>query len=146
LEDKYCGTCKWNDKIHTQGAPCPWCEYGFTKWEPKGSLRVYVAGAYSSDNVIGVLNNMREGMRWATKVFLAGHAPFCPWLDYHYTLMLREGENLTVPDYYAYSMAWLRVADVVFVTPGWEASHGTKKEIEEAERLGIRVVYRMEDI
>lgn len=103
--------------------------------------RVYVAGAYSANNVIGVLDNMREGMRWATRVLLAGHAPFVPWFDFHFQLMLREGETLAVRDYYQYSLAWLRASDVVFVTPGWEQSKGTLAEIEEAERLGIPVVY-----
>jgi len=108
--------------------------------------RVYVAGAYSSGNVIGVLDNIREGMRWSTKVFLAGHAPFSPWLDFHYQLMLRDGEALSVPDYYEYSLAWLRASDCVFVTPGWEDSKGTVAEIQEAERLGIPVVYNIKDI
>jgi len=108
--------------------------------------RVYVAGAYSADNVLGVLNNIREGMRWSTKILLAGHAPFCPWLDFHFQLMLRENENLTVADYYAYSLAWLRASEVVFVTPNSENSHGTAKEVDLAEELGIPVVYRMEDI
>jgi hypothetical protein len=108
--------------------------------------RVYVAGAYSSNNVIGVLDNMREGMRWATKVFLAGHAPFAPWLDFHFQLMLREGESLAVDDYYQYSLAWMQAADVVFVTPGWESSKGTHAEIAEAVRLGIPVVYALDDV
>lgn len=103
--------------------------------------RIYVAGAYSANNVIGVLDNIREGMRWATKVFLAGHAPFAPWLDFHFQLMLREGERLKVEDYYEYSLAWLRASDVVFVTPGWEQSKGTIAEIAEANRLGIKIVY-----
>lgn len=108
--------------------------------------RVYVAGAYSASNVIAVLDNIRDGMRWATKVFLAGHAPFAPWLDFHYQIMLREDECLSVEDYYEYSLAWLRAAEVVFVTPGWEQSKGTVKEIAEAERLGIRVVYELDEI
>jgi len=108
--------------------------------------RVYVAGAYSADNVIAVLDNMREGMRWSTKVLLAGHAPFSPWLDFHFQLMLRDGERLLVEDYYQYSLAWLRASDVVFVIPGHERSKGTKAEVAEAHRLGIPVVYSIEEI
>lgn len=108
--------------------------------------RVYVAGAYSASNVIDVLDNMRRGMRWSTRVMLAGHAPFCPWIDYHFQLQLQEHEELTVEDYYAYSLAWLQVSDVVFVTPGWEKSKGTHAEIAEARRLGIPVVFSFDDI
>lgn len=101
--------------------------------------RIYVAGPYSSDNVIGVLTNMRQGMRKATELLTKGYAPFCPWLDFHYTLMLQREETLTVPDYYAYSIAWLEVSDGVLLLPGWENSNGTLKEIEIAEKLGIPV-------
>ena len=88
-------------------------------------IRCYVAGAYSGSNVLDVLNNIRNGLRWSTKVILDGMAPFVPWFDFHFQLMLRENENLTVEDYYNYSMEWLKVSGVVFVTPGWESSTGT---------------------
>lgn len=108
--------------------------------------RVYVAGAYNADNVMKVLDNMREGMRWSTKVMLLGHAPFCPWADFHFQLMLREGEELTLQNYYEYSLAWLRCSDIVFVTPGWERSKGTLAEINEAKRLDIKVIYDIEEL
>jgi hypothetical protein len=104
-------------------------------------IRCYVAGAYSGSNVLDVLNNIRNGLRWSTKVVLDGMAPFVPWFDFHFQLMLRENENLTVQDYYNYSMEWLKVSDVVFVTPGWENSNGTKKEIAVATSLDIPVIY-----
>ena len=103
--------------------------------------RIYIAGAYSASNVIAVLDNIREGMRLATKVFLLGYAPFCPWLDFHFQLMLREGETLTVEDYYKYSIAWLQVSDAMLLVPGWQSSKGTKKEIEIAHKWGIPIYY-----
>lgn len=103
--------------------------------------RVYVAGPYSADNVLSVLNNIRYGMRVATQVLLDGYAPFCPWLDFHFQLMLRPGEELTVPHYYDYSMAWLEAADIVLVLPGWETSKGTKEEVRVAKEKGIPVIF-----
>ncbi len=108
--------------------------------------RVYVAGAYSNNNVIGVLDNMRKGMRASVEVFLSGFSPFCPWLDYQFQLMLREGEVLTVQDYYNYSMAWLEVSDVVLVLPDSENSKGTQAEIERAKDLNIPIFYNLEDL
>ena len=46
--------------------------------------RIYVAGAYSDDNVLKILNHMRVGMRAGLKLLLAGYAPFVPWFDYHF--------------------------------------------------------------
>ena len=108
--------------------------------------RIYVAGAYSAGNVIGVLDNMREGMRLSTEVMLAGFAPFCPWLDYHFQLMLREGENLSVDDYYQYSLEWLEASNAVLLVPGWESSKGTIAEIERAGYWGIPVFKTLESV
>ena len=106
--------------------------------------RVYVAGAYSADNVITVLDNIREGMRLSTRIMLAGYAPFCPWLDFHFQLMLRNGERFTVEDYYRYSLAWLDVSDAMVLVPGWERSRGTLNEIDHASRISIPIFYDAE--
>lgn len=101
--------------------------------------RVYVAGAYSADNVLGVLDNMRRGMVMSKDVFLAGFAPWCPWMDYHYQLLLQDGESLTIQDYYEYSMAWLEASEAVLVLPNSEHSKGTQAEIRRATELKIPV-------
>ena len=108
--------------------------------------RVYVAGSFSSDNVLGVLDNMRIGMRKATEVLLNGYSPFVPWFDYHFQLNLREGEKLSVQDYYNYSLDWLEVSDALLVLPGSDSSNGTKKEIERAKELGIPIYYSLNEL
>jgi len=55
--------------------------------------------------------------------------------------MLREGESLSVDDYYRYSMDWLKVSDIVYVCNYRPDSIGTKAEIEMAEDLHIPVIY-----
>ena len=105
--------------------------------------RLYVAGPYSCDNVIGMLENMNRGMRKSTEKLLEGWAPFSPWLDYQYSLMLRDGEKLKVEDYYEYSLAWLRASDAMYVLKGWENSKGTLKEIEVAKSLNIPIEYEV---
>ena len=108
--------------------------------------RIYIAGAYSADNVITILDNIREGMRLATKVLLLGYAPFCPWLDFHFQLMLRGDEKLTVEDYYRYSIAWLKVSDAMLLVPGWQSSRGTKTEMEIADKMGIPIYYDINEL
>ena len=112
------------------------------------SKRIYVAGAYSSDNVISVLDNIREGMRLGTEVLLAGYAPFVPWLDFHFQLMLRENEKLEVSHYYNYSMAWLKASHAVLVGtwPECDKSVGTKNEIARAMIIPIPVFWSLEEL
>jgi hypothetical protein len=100
--------------------------------------KIYVAGAYSADNVISVLNNIAAGQKKSAEILKGGDAPFCPWLDFMFQL---HDQTLTVDDYYAYSMAWLEVSDEVYVLKGWENSKGTIAEIKRAEELGIPVTY-----
>ena len=110
-------------------------------------LRIYVAGAYSGPDVLSVLDNMRRGMRLGVLVLLNKMAPFTPWHDYHHKLQLREDEELTLNDYYQYSVAWLEVSDAVLVVPeGAEQSKGTQAELVRAEELNIPIFYDMDEL
>lgn len=104
-------------------------------------MRVYVAGPYSSGDIITILENIRNGQRQSVRLLLAGHEPFCPWLDYQFNFMLRDKEKLYVEDYYRYSMAWLEVSDAVVVLRGWDTSKGTLAEMKRAKELGIPIYY-----
>jgi len=108
--------------------------------------RVYVAGAYSADNVLAVLDNMRRGIRLGTECLLVDFALFVPWLDHHLLLILREGESLSVEDFYRYTLKWLEVADAVLVVPGYENSKCTLAEIARAEELDIPVFYHFDGL
>ena len=107
--------------------------------------RVYVAGAFSADNVLQVLKNIGRGELACAKVFQAGFSPFCPWHDKSYQMSLPEVEFPTGM-FYAHSMAWLDVSEAVLVLPGWENSKGTIREIEQAHKLNIPVFYTLEDL
>lgn len=98
--------------------------------------RVYVAGAYSATSVLEVFDNMRRGMRLAHMVLKCGFAPFVPWFDYQFSLI----SDMTIEEYYEYSLAWLEASDAVVVQPiGAEDSKGTQAEIARANELGIPV-------
>lgn len=98
-------------------------------------IKVYIAGPYSSDNVLGVLENVRAGMRMATKLLQHGFAVFCPWTDHQLFLQLREGEGISIDTIQAHSMEWLKVSDAVLVLKGFEASRGTLEEMRTAYAL-----------
>lgn len=100
--------------------------------------RIYVAGAYSADNVIDLQANMRRGIALSLRVLLEGYAPFCPWLDFEFGLFA----EVTLAEYYEYSLAWLEVSDAMLVMrQGLETSHGTQAEMRFARERGIPVFY-----
>ena len=104
-------------------------------------MRVYVAGPYSANDIVTSLNHMRKGMRASVEILLAGHEPFCPWLDFHFQFMLKETEALDVIDYYRYSIAWLEVSDCMVVLEGWQGSTGTCVEMDRAKELHIPIYH-----
>ncbi|MFX0194515.1 MAG: DUF4406 domain-containing protein [Candidatus Hodarchaeota archaeon] len=102
--------------------------------------RIYVAGAYSADNVLDVLKNIGKGQYVCGRLFHSGYAPFCPWHDRTYVIDFFNKE-FTVDMFYNFSMAWLEVSDAVLVLPDSKNSNGTKKEIERARELNIPVYF-----
>lgn len=107
--------------------------------------RVYVAGAYSGDNVIEILQNIGRGEWYAAQIFKLGYSPFVPWHDKDFVIKLWNKE-LNVNMFYEYSLTWLKVSDIMFLVPGWEKSNGTLKEIEIAKKLGIKILTELDKL
>lgn len=108
--------------------------------------KIYIAGPYSSDTVIGMLGNIRNGIKMAARIMAGGFAVFCPWLDHQIFLHLPDGSEMGVPFFQEASMEWLKVSDAVLVLSGWEKSNGTKSEIQVAKDLGIPVFFGLLDL
>jgi len=108
--------------------------------------RVAILGCYSSDNVLGVLENMRSGMQIGVEVLAAGFAPFVPWFDYHFTLMRRDGVELGINDYYENTLAWLDVSECALVISGEKTSTGVMAELKRCEELGIPVFHTLAEV
>jgi hypothetical protein len=103
--------------------------------------RVYVAGSYSSDNVIQVFKNMKKGIEVCAGLLKKDYIPFCPWLDYHFFFY----EDITLEEIQSYSIGWLEVSDCLYVLKNSENSKGTQNEIKVAKELGIPVLYEGKD-
>lgn len=104
--------------------------------------RVYIAGKLN-DDACGYVKNIYRMVMWAEKVRLLGFAVFVPGIDFLQGVILG---NWDYPDYFENSQPWLDVADAMFLTPGWENSTGTKREIERAKQHNIPIYSDIEQL
>ncbi len=107
--------------------------------------RIYVAGKYSADNVVEILQNIGKGQHICSELFGLGYAPFCPWHDHLYAIDLCY-DSLTKKQFYDFSIAWLEVSDAVYVISGAGDGTGVDAEIEIAENLGIPIFSTLFDL
>jgi len=104
--------------------------------------RIYVAGAIQGKTLAESLENIRKGIQLSVKVLKAGYSPFCPFIDFQFSLQ----EPIELQQYYDYSIAWLEVSDGVLLVPGWENSKGVKNEMDMAYKLNIPIFESIEEI
>jgi hypothetical protein len=97
--------------------------------------RVYIAGKLN-DMACDYIKNVHRMIVTAEQVRKAGFAVYVPCIDLLQGMVFG---NFGYDDYFDNSQAWLDASDAVFLTPGWETSEGTKREIQRAQSQGIHV-------
>lgn len=102
---------------------------------------IYVAGPYRADTERGVLENIRRAEAVAIEVWQSGHVALTPHLNTRFF-------GGICPDsvWLEGALELLRRCDGMILVPRWKKSSGTLAEIEEANRLGIRVVHNVLEI
>lgn len=108
-------------------------------------LKIYIAGRYSSDNIIDGLRNIGLGQQEAAFLFELGFAPFSPWWDRSFVLDNPNGDY-SKQMFYDASLAWMEVSDAVYVISGRGDGGGVDAEIKRAGELMIPVFYEINDL
>jgi len=104
------------------------------------TLKCYVACKLNAD-ACNYIQNMHRMIKAAREVRNLGVAVYVHCNDFLEGLV--DG-NFDYYDYFDNAQPWLEISDFMYVSPGWEDSSGTKKEIEFAISLGKPVFYSME--
>lgn len=102
--------------------------------------RVYIAGAYTSRDLIVVNNNVARASAVGDLVCAYGGLPIVPHEIGHRRAQMQTDYKWWVEA----TLQALRACDAAVVVPLYEDSTGTLGEIAEAERLGIPVFYAIE--
>ncbi len=98
--------------------------------------RCYCAAKLSSPDVCKYLQNVSANMVQAEELRQLGVSVFVPAVD---LLMGIKFGNYEYSDFFDYGQMWLDASDFVYLTPNWETSKGTRREIERATEKGIPV-------
>jgi hypothetical protein len=105
---------------------------------------IYIAGRYRDPRgEFYVLTNILEARRAALFVWLNGGAALCPHSN---TAFFGGAFGIQDATWLEGDLEMLRRCDAVWALPGWEGSAGARGEVEEAGRVGVRVLYSQADV
>jgi hypothetical protein len=110
--------------------------------DPNKARLIYIAGALNAE-AISYIINMHKMIKFAKEVREEGYAVFVPCLDFLEGLV--DG-GMTYDSFFNNGQVVLLRCDAVAVTPGWEASKGTKREIALAIENNIPVFFNTKDL
>lgn len=100
-------------------------------------IRVYIASPYSIGNKV---ENVRRSLDVANKLIEAGMYPYSPLLNYYQNELFPQPEDTWIKQ----ELAWISCCQCLLRLPG--ESVGADGEVVEAERLGIKVFYTIENL
>jgi hypothetical protein len=104
--------------------------------------RVYVAGKLN-DDAIGYIKNMHRMIKTARELRKEGFAVYVPCNDFLEGLV--DGD-FSYKEYFDNSQPWLEASDALFLSPGWETSMGTQREIARARECNIPIFKEMKNL
>ena len=102
---------------------------------------VYVSGKYTDKDRRSVEENVRIAKEYAQKIWEMGYTVICPHTNTDFI-----ESSLVWKDYIEGDMELIKRSDIVFMLPNWKDSKGAKIEWNEAQDLGLRVVYNLEEL
>ncbi len=104
--------------------------------------RIYVAGPYSASCKTVIRKNIARADRAGRYLLGLGLAPFIP---HNNTAGWENDMTLRYEDFMALDLAWLEVAEAIYMLRGWEKSRGAVMEHNRAIDLGIVIIYQGAD-
>lgn len=107
-------------------------------------MKIYIAGPYSARSAADVDANVSAAIDAALHVFRKGHYPYIPHLTHFVDRRANEtGVLMSWSDYIKWDLPWVATCDAVLCLG---ESPGVKLELEEARRLGKRILYSIDDV
>ena len=103
---------------------------------------IYIAGKLNGD-ACSYIQNVHKMLQFGETVRNMGCCVAIPCNDFLHGLVIGTHEY---EDYFDNNLEILKRADAIALVPGWETSEGTRKEILEARKNNIPVLYYFDEI
>jgi len=97
---------------------------------------VYISGAYRSDSVNGIYENIQKAREVAIKYWKLGYAVICPHMN---TAFMDGACNDHI--WLEGDIEILKRCDVIIMIGKWTMSRGAREELNIALSLGMEVIY-----
>lgn len=105
-------------------------------------ILIFVAGPYTAPTPEAIEANIKRCELLAMEVQALGCGAVCPnSMGRHW-----NGEDPTRDQVMASAKLALSRCDAIIVAEGWQNSTGTKEEIVEADKLGLKVLYSLDEL
>ena len=99
---------------------------------------IYTAGPITTDHANYRWQFHMVAREYAFKIWQKGHVALCP----HMNTMFMDDPSIPAGVFYEGDLEMIRrCCDGMLMLPGWRDSKGSVKELEEAEKLGIKIFY-----
>ena len=106
----------------------------------------YIAGPYRSNTINGIAENIARARAVAARCWSLGFTTFCPHINSAFMDGVVSDEKFLSGDLEILTtLAMSSRGCVIVLVDEWERSNGTKKEIEHAKDMGVRVFNSFND-
>lgn len=102
---------------------------------------VYVAGPYSAQTMGEIKMNIKRAEIYAAILWAKGYTVICP----HKNTAFMDG-IVSYEKFMDGCLTILSRCNILFLMPGYEQSEGAKREYRFAQKKGIRIVKKLEDL
>jgi hypothetical protein len=102
---------------------------------------LYISGPITAATTWVVEQNVRKAEQVYCWCCLYGVPAICV-----HTMGRFVGDLLTHAQWMDIDLALLRRCHAIYMLPGWEKSAGACEELEEAQRLGLKVLYSIDEV
>lgn len=96
-----------------------------------------ISGPFTADTPEQIQKNIETAQAYAAKYWRLGYAVICPHTNSGYLFGQDIAEHRFISGY----LKMIKHIDLLVVLPGWQDSHGTKGEIQEAITWGKRIYF-----